>query len=143
MKIREIGINRMFFIKLEPNDDLLDSLTKAVSAHSIQTGFFTMIGALKTANFGYYLLDQKKYKTLTMKAPFEIVSCSGNVSLKDGTPMIHAHLIVADQKGLAFGGHLLPGNQISVTGEIFLVEAKIPLIRKLDEQFQVSLIHLD
>jgi len=143
MKIREIGINRMFFIKLEPKDDLLESVTKAVSAHSIQTGFFTMIGALNTANFGYYLLDQKKYKTLTMKAPFEIVSCSGNVTLKDGTPMIHAHLIVADQKGRAFGGHLLPGNTISVTGEIFLVEAKVPLNRTLDAQFQVSLINLD
>jgi len=142
MKIREIGINRMFFIKLEPNDDLLDSLTKAVSAHSIQTGFFTMIGALETANVGYYLLDQKKYKTLTMNAPFEIVSCSGNVTLKDGAPMIHAHLIVADQKGHAFGGHLLPGNTISVTGEMFLIEAKMPLIRKLDDQFNLSLINL-
>lgn len=143
MKIQEIGINRMFFIKLEPNDDLLDSLTKAVSAHSIQTGFFNMIGALKSANFGYYSLDQKKYKTQTLMTPSEIVSCSGNVTLKDGTPMIHAHLIVADQWGHAFGGHLLPGNAISVTGEIFLVEAKTPLIRTLDAQFQVSLIDFD
>lgn len=143
MKIREIGINHMFFIKLEPNDDILEALTKVVNDYSIQTGFFTMIGALQIANLGYYSLDQKKYKTLTMQWPFELVSCSGNITLKDGTPMIHAHLVVADNNGHAFGGHLLPGNKISVTGEIFLVEAKMPLIRKFNEQIQVALIDLD
>jgi predicted DNA-binding protein with PD1-like motif len=132
----------MFFIKLEPNDDILEALTKAISDNSIQTGFFTMIGALKTANLGYYSLDQKNYKNLTMHEPVEIVSCSGNITLKDTVPMIHAHLVIADDKGHAFGGHLLPGNKISVTGEIFLVEAKTPLIRKLEDQFNLSLINL-
>jgi hypothetical protein len=143
MKVREIGLSRMFFIKLEPNDDILESLIKAITENSIRTGFFTAIGAIKTPNLGYYLLDQKKYKTITIEGNFEIVSCSGNVTLKDGTPMIHAHLVVSDQKGRAFGGHLLADNKISVTGEIFLVEAGAPLIRTLDDQFQLSLINLD
>ena len=143
MKVREIGISRMLFIKLEPDDDLLESLTEAVTDNSIQTGFFTAIGAIKTANLGYYLLDQKKYKTITLEGNFEIASCLGNVTLKDGNPMIHAHLVVSDQKGRAFGGHLLADNKISVTGEIFLVEAGAPLIRTLDDQFQLSLINLD
>jgi len=143
MKICEIGITRMLFIKLEPNDDILESLTQAITENSIQTGFFTAIGAIKTANLGYYLLDQKKYKTITLEGNFEIVSCSGNITLKDGAPMIHAHLVVADQKGRAFGGHLLADNKISITGEIFLIEAKMPLNRTLDAQFQVSLVNLD
>jgi len=133
----------MFFIKLEPNDDIFDSLTEAIAENSIQTGFFTAIGALNTAILGYYLVDQKKYKTITLEGNYEIVSCSGNVSLKDGAPMIHAHLVVADQKGCVFGGHLLVGNKISITGEIFLVEAKKPLIRTLDTQFKIALVNLN
>lgn len=143
MKIREIGISRMLFIKLEPQDDILESLMKAVKDNSIQTGFFTAIGAMNTANIGYYIIDQKKYRTITLVGDFEIVSCIGNITLKDGIPMIHAHLVVADSEGRAFGGHLMPGNRISVTGEVFLVEAKTPLIRKVDEQTQLSLINLD
>ncbi len=143
MKIRELGISRMFFIKLEPNDDILDSLTSAVNENSIRTGFFTVIGALKTAYMGYYLLDQKKYNPITLNGNFEIVSCSGNVTLKDGSPMIHAHLVIADKEGRAFGGHLLSGCRISVTGEVFLVEAEQILNRTLEEPFNLSLIKME
>ena len=132
----------MFFIKLEPKDDILESLTKAVTSHSIQTGFFTAIGALDTANIGYYMKDRKNYKTITLVGDFEIVACTGNITLKDGKPLIHAHLVIADSDGNAFGGHLLPNCRISVTGEVFLVEAEKFLHRKLDERFQLSLIDL-
>ncbi|MHA1426038.1 MAG: PPC domain-containing DNA-binding protein [Candidatus Helarchaeota archaeon] len=143
MKIREIGINRMFLIKLEPNDKLLESITQAVQANTIKTGFFTAIGALNTANIGYYMLDQKSYKTITLIGDFEILACTGNVTLKDDSPFIHAHLIIADQEGKAYGGHLLPNCQISVTGEVFLVEAAKVLSRKLDKDLQLSLIHIN
>ncbi|NVM52369.1 MAG: DNA-binding protein [Candidatus Helarchaeota archaeon] len=143
MKIREIGISRMLFIKLEPGDDILESLTQAVTDNSIKTGFFTAIGAINQANIGFYLMDQKKYQTITFQEDLEILSCIGDITLKDGSPVVHAHLVVADHAGHAFGGHLLSGCQISVTGEVFLVEAKIPLIRKPDEKFQSFLISLD
>lgn len=142
MKVREIGIARMLFIKLEPNDDILESLTKAVKENSIKSGFFTAIGALTNANIGYYILEEKSYKTITLVGDFEILSCLGNITLKDGSPLIHAHLVIGDSDGQAFGGHLLPENRISVTGEVFLIEAKTPLHRKLDTQFNLSLINL-
>ena len=143
MKIREIGISRMLFIKLEPNDDILESLTKAAKENSIQSGFFTAIGALSNANIGYYILEEKRYKAITLVGDFEILSCIGNITERDGSPMIHAHLVVGDKDGQTFGGHLLPENCISVTGEVFLIEAKTPLQRKIDKKFDLSLISLD
>jgi len=143
MKIREIGISRMFFIKLEPDDDILKSLTKAIEKNSIQSGFFTVIGALRNANIGYYILEENRYKTITLVGDFEILSCIGNITQKDGSPVIHAHLVIGDKDGQAFGGHLLPENCISITGEVFLIEAKTPLERKIDEKFKISLISMD
>lgn len=140
MKIQEVGISRMFFVKLEPGDDILETLTKSVKEYSIQTGFFTAIGALQTANFAYYLLEEKQYKTIRLNGAFEILSCIGNVTQKDGAPLIHAHIVIGDDTGQTYGGHLLSGNHISVTGEVFLVETKIPLTRELDMQFDLSLI---
>lgn len=133
----------MIFIKLEPNDDLLESITLAAKEYSIKTGFFTAIGAINQANVGYYLIDQKKYKILTFNGDFEVVSCLGNVTLKNNSPIIHAHLMITDKNGNAIGGHLLPGCRISVTGEVFMLEGKNQLIRKIDEQFGLSLINLD
>ncbi|MHA1267767.1 MAG: PPC domain-containing DNA-binding protein [Candidatus Helarchaeota archaeon] len=143
MKIRDIGLSRMFFIKLEPDDDILDSITQAIDNNSIHSGFFTAIGALKNANIGYYLLNEKRYKTITLMGNFEILSCLGNITLKDGTPIIHAHITIGTEDGQALGGHLLPGNRISVTGEVFLIEAKTSLKRKTDSQFDLALISLD
>jgi predicted DNA-binding protein with PD1-like motif len=143
MKIREINMSRMLFIKLEPNDDILESITHAAKDHKISTGFFTAIGAVNSAQIGYYQMDAKKYKTLTFKGNFEIVSCIGNITLKDNTPLIHAHLIISDENGTPFSGHLLPGCRISVTGEVFLVESQTNLKRELDMQFDLSLIKLD
>ncbi len=143
MKIQEIGISQMFFIKLEPNDDILESLMKAVTENKILSGFFTAIGALCNANIGFYILEEKRYKTITLVGDYEILSCIGNITQKDGSPLIHAHLVIGNREGHAFGGHLLPDNRISVTGEVFLLKAKIPLTRKLDRKFDLSIIDVN
>ena len=142
MKSREIGVSRMLFVKLEPNDDILESLTRVAKESQIKTGFFTAIGAINQANIGYYLMDKKTYKTITLIDDFEIVSCTGNITSMDNAPVIHAHLVIADKEGNAFGGHLLPGCRISVTGEVFILEAEQALTRKLEDPFQLALINL-
>ncbi len=142
MKISEIGISRMLFIKLEPNDGILESLTEAVVKNSIKTGFFTAIGAVQNPKIGYYK-SKEGYQTIELVGNFEVLSCVGNVTLKETIPMIHAHIVVGDLEGHAFGGHLIPGNHISVTGEIFLVESQKALTRALDPKFQLSLINLE
>ncbi len=36
----------------------------------------------------------------------------GNISLKDNEIMVHAHVVLADFEGKAYGGHLMPGTKI-------------------------------
>jgi predicted DNA-binding protein with PD1-like motif len=36
----------------------------------------------------------------------------GNISLKDGNPIIHAHITLAGKTGKTYGGHLAPGTVI-------------------------------
>ena len=49
------------------------------------------------------------------------MSCIGNVSLKDGKPFIHAHILLADEQGKTIGGHLF-SETIIYAGEINLQE---------------------
>ncbi|MHA1651185.1 MAG: PPC domain-containing DNA-binding protein [Candidatus Helarchaeota archaeon] len=142
MKAREIGIGRMFFIKLEPSDDILEAITMFAENNSIKSGFFTAIGAIKHAKIGYYQLNLKEYKTISLEGDFELVSCIGNITQKEGFPLIHAHIVIADVNGHTYGGHLLPGCRISVTGEVFLIEAKNTLIREIEDMFKLSLIKI-
>jgi len=36
----------------------------------------------------------------------------GNVSLKDNSPFVHAHITLADKKANAYGGHLASGTVV-------------------------------
>jgi len=84
---------------------------------------FSMIGAVSSATIGAYDQKQQVYITFTEKAPFEILSCIGNISLKDGKPFVHAHILLGDEKGKTIGGHLF-SEPLIFAGEIEIQELK-------------------
>jgi hypothetical protein len=94
---------------------------------------FSTIGAVSSVTFGAYDQKQQVYVTFTEKAPLEIVNCFGNVSLKDGDPVVHAHIILGDKQGKTLGGHLF-SETILFAGEIDLQELTgKPLERVYDD----------
>ena len=61
---------------------------------------------MKHAVLGYY--KEGKYETIRLEGPLEIASCTGNVAVDEkGEVVIHAHVVVSNEKGEAFGGHLM------------------------------------
>jgi len=82
---------------------------------------FLIIGAVSSVTVGAYDQKQQVYVTEKEKGPFEILTCSGNISLKDGNPMVHAHITLCDEHGKTFGGHLF-SETIVYAGEIELYE---------------------
>ena len=121
MKIHESKVGRVVFARLSEDEDLLEAITLRAKRAKITTGFFILIGALKKAKFGFY--RGQEYKPLEISEPVEIVSCIGNISVKKQEPIVHAHISISNDKGAAFGGHLLSGCVVSVNAELVLVEA--------------------
>ena len=138
MEIHESKIGRIVFARLTEDEDLLEAITLRVKQAKITSGFFILIGALKKAKLGFY--DEQEYKATEISEPVEIVSCIGNLSLKEEEPIVHAHTSVSNKKGEAFGGHLLPGCIVSVNAELVLVEAAdLRLQRVPDEKTKLHL----
>jgi len=98
--------------RLSHGADLLEGLNRLCAELNIQCGRVEAIGAVQRACVGYYDQARREYKFNTIDAPLEILKLSGNVSIKDGAPMVHAHITLADDNGRAFGGHLGPGTTI-------------------------------
>lgn len=133
MKLGESKIGRIVFARLAENEDLLEAITLQAKRSGITAGFFILIGTLKEAKLGFY--HHGKYETIEVAKPLEIVSCLGNVSVKGQETVVHAHISVANEKGEVFGGHLLSGCIVSLTGELILVETPgIRLQRNFDEK---------
>jgi len=139
MRYIESQLGKSVFARLLEDEDLLDTVTRVAAKAKVSAGFFLLIGTLKAAKLGFF--REGNYETIDMHEPLEIVSCMGDISVREGKVFAHAHAAVSDEKGKVFGGHVMPGCIIGVTGELVLVETVgIRLLRKFDEKTKLSLL---
>ena len=103
---------RSFMGRLTKGDDLLQALEKFCQEKNITLGEVRALGAVTRARVGFYDQEERKYYFLDLDQPLEILALVGNISLKDGKPMVHAHVTLADAEGRAWGGHLAEGTPV-------------------------------
>ncbi|MGR3175854.1 MAG: PPC domain-containing DNA-binding protein [Candidatus Scalindua sp.] len=107
--IREVKAVKMFVGKLAHGVDLLEEITKICVDKDIHLGRVEALGAVKKARLGYYNQKEREYHFYELDQTLEITNLVGNVSIKDGVPIVHAHVTFSDKNGHAYGGHLAPG----------------------------------
>lgn len=117
----EFKSGRRFVGRLPRGKDLIKSIEAFCGETAVSMATFSAIGAVTSVTLGAYDQKQQVYVTWSQDAPFEIASCTGNVSLKDGNLMVHAHIVLADMHGKTLGGHLF-SDTILFAGEIDLLE---------------------
>ncbi len=142
LKSIDAKVSRVIVGKVEPDEDLIDAITKLVKTYNIKAGLLNCIGAFKKFTIGYFDLDKKKYKLKTFDENVELVSCLGNIAYKNGKPIIHAHVSVGRPDFSIIGGHLSQPSIISITAEIYILEIDQKLNRSLDPQFNLFLLNI-
>ena len=106
---RNAEARELFIGKLSYGADLLDEITALCREKDIRLGRLQALGAVQKARIGFYNQQTRKYQFLTFDQPMEISNLIGNVSIKDATPFVHAHITLTDDTGKAYGGHLATG----------------------------------
>lgn len=122
---------KMVMVGLQHGSDIMEAIREAAADLSIDAGFFSVIGALKSVELGYYDQNEHVYRKRSFEGAFEIASCTGNISLKDGKPFIHAHIALADEDYNLIGGHLLGGRIFAAELHIMGLEEDPP-VREYD-----------
>jgi hypothetical protein len=135
-------VGRICFSRIFEDEDLAEAIKKRVEQEGIKAGVFLLIGTLKEAVLGYY--KEGQYSPIRLDGPLEIASCMGNIAVDEkGEVIIHAHLVVSNEKGQAFGGHLMNGSYVGVTAELVVIEGlNVNLQRILDEKTKLRLLKL-
>jgi predicted DNA-binding protein with PD1-like motif len=130
---------KMIFSRLLEDEDLAESIKKQAETNGIRAGFFILIGSLKHVALGYY--REGKYETIQLEGPMEIASCTGNVAVDEKSEVvIHAHIVVSNEKCEAFGGHLMKGSEVGATAELVMIEAvDVEVQRAFDEKTKLKL----
>jgi len=129
MRTIESKTEKVIFARFFENEDLLETISRVAKQNDVDSGFFFLIGTLKKAVLGYY--KERKYLSLEKAGPLEIASCVGNISVKEKSELVvHGHIVVSDQEGKAFGGHVLPGCLVDATAELVLVKVQNGVLRR-------------
>ena len=142
MRSIEAKIKRIIVGKVEPDEDLIDAITKMVQNHNVQSGLINCIGALKKFTIGYFNIDTKIYERKTFEENIELVSCIGNIAFKDGEPIVHLHISIGNRDYSMMGGHLFQPSIVSITGEVYIFEIDQKLYREPDPKLNLSLLNL-
>ncbi len=93
-------------VRLDRGEEVVSSLLKIIKDENLQGGFVSAIGAADLIEVGLYQVEKQQYKSKRFEGDFEIISCLGNVSRKDGEPYIHLHMSFGDKDFNVYGGHL-------------------------------------
>lgn len=125
----EFELGRRFLARLPHGKDLIASIEDFCKESAIRTATFSVIGTVSSATIGAYDQKQQVYVTFTENTSMEILSCVGNVSLKDEALVIHAHVVLGSDRGKIIGGHLF-SETVLFEGEMDLQELIGPPLKR-------------
>ncbi|MFW9846076.1 MAG: PPC domain-containing DNA-binding protein [Candidatus Thorarchaeota archaeon] len=136
-------VKTAIFARLETGEDVLQAIEKVAQSHNVRSGQITLIGAVSRARLGYFNRETGEYQDFTIEKDLEVVSGIGNIArLVDDSIVVHAHIIVADEDGACWGGHLMSGCEVSVTVELVIIETDADLRRARDELTGLNLMDI-
>ena len=126
------------FVRLDRGTDMLQGLNEAAAKLGVEAGTVQTIGAVTELAIGYFDQNRKDYRTTALPSSFEIGSGIGNVSLKDGKPFVHLHVVATGPDGAAIGGHLMEGTKIYVIEAYFRQLGGEPPVREQNEDIGLA-----
>lgn len=131
-----------YIVGMERGDDLRSCVTSLAEREGIRCARVSgTIGAVADPEIGYYDLERKEYLRDVLSGDWELVSLSGNITMKDGAPFLHAHVAVADRSHDVRGGHLFDA-AVAVVVEMFIDPFEEPLERRDVEEVGLACWHL-
>jgi hypothetical protein len=119
MKAFRFDAGSAFLLGLDYGAELLGQLREFLIENNIDSAFVNGIGALISAEIGYYDQKRKEYAKKRFTERAEILSLNGNVSLLEGEIFPHIHVVLGYDNRL-FAGHLFSAEVFAC--ELFVLE---------------------
>ena len=138
MEIYPSDDGKAAFVRLDRGADLLQELNEAAAKLGMEAGTVQAIGAVTELVLGYFDQDRKQYRTTSFPSSFEIGSGIGNVSIKEGKPFVHLHVVATGPDGAAVGGHLMEGAKVYVIEAYFRQLGGPPPVREQNDDIGLA-----
>jgi predicted DNA-binding protein with PD1-like motif len=131
--------DRRFVLRFDKDEEVIAALADLMKTLNINACAFFGIGACASAELGYFNVYLKNYRTKPYVEEMEIASFSGNGSLNNGEPAIHAHGVFGKNDFSTLAGHVFKMT-VSITCEIFLIKLEGQMNRGANSEFNLNLL---
>lgn len=126
-------------VTLPKGANVIEALTSWCGNQGITAASIQAIGAVENAEICFYELPGKNYQCTSLVETHEVLSATGNVTIKDGAPFIHMHVILGDKECNTRGGHLKEA-VVAVTLECMITPLSGEYARSHDETIGLYLL---
>lgn len=140
--MQRIERRRSWLIVLKKGDRIIEAVARFAKDLGIEAGKFSAIGAVSSAELGYFDTAKRGYSWRSITRPVEIASLLGNIAVRDGEVVVHAHIVVGTDEMQLLGGHLKEA-VVSATCEIVLDEFGGQIRRSHDSETNLYLMDLE
>jgi len=111
----------------------MSSLTEFCKSQSISNGLITGIGAVNEIELGVFVVESASYHKEIFPETFELTSFLGNITLKDGAPFIHAHIVLGKHDFQTISGHCFE-MKVAVVGEFIIQKMDTTVFRSTNPE---------
>jgi len=120
----------LIVFRFEDGKDVIESLKRVTKEHKIQSGIILNgIGMLRNFEISFYSREKATYVTTKFNKPVELLSLSGNISLRNDETFFHLHVVLAKEDTTALGGHLKKAIVHNTLEGVIVKLSKIKLTR--------------
>lgn len=130
-----------YIVRFESGERVLEPLLAWLEAHKIGYAAMSGLGALRHATVSYWNSGSQLYEAHEIDEQVEVVSLVGNATLKEGAPLVHAHVALGRADLSLIGGHFNEG-VVHPNLEIWLRPEAEAVHRTLDASCGLFLMHL-
>ena len=133
---------KTFALVFSTGDQVVSGLKAFAEEQHLAASQLTAIGAFKQVTLGYFDWEKKEYLKIPIHEQVEVLSLVGDVTISEGKPSIHAHVVLGKRDGSTCGGHLIEA-EVRPTLEVILTESPAHLERRYDQEAGLALISLE
>ena len=130
-----------YLVRLMQGTRVTETLGAFFEEEGISAGVISAIGALEAVELGYFDRAARTYLRKTFSEIYELVSFTGNISLVDGVPFMHAHAILSNADYTPIAGHFFDAT-VAVTMEAYIQPFSVTITREPDETTGLKLLKL-
>lgn len=132
----------MYFLRLDPEEKIVQSLLEFIENHDIPSGFFMGVGAVKDATLRYFDQQTKEFVEMEFVEGMEVTALTGNISTMSGEPYIHPHIVLGRRNFSTISGHLKEGT-VGPTLEVVLVSGDEAIGRRFEPTIGLNIFSFE